>query len=1118
MLRLNPLFRRQGQQQRGKKHDDQEGGNEDDESVDSSDSENDHHRVKATKFHPAHEEDDEEEETDGGVIAIGILQDKQTDKNKIGNRSAPADHEAETPDATPPPPRNEQEATSLAVSQAVAETLAEKEHNMKQKQRLSMSGSASPRMSPRRASWSRNVDSSKDTATPLPMVSPRAEEWVDSRASSDAAVQGRTVSDLVEDRKPSATESAAAMMVARRRSSYMARRQQEMSQGDSRGNQEEAQEEGQDGSSSQNPMPDTALQAVGDSTTTPPSSFSQSFASTTSLLRQLSTQDNEGGDETVQLARAVPRSSRFSVRGEAAVQEQSRTRSKVQEDSGPSLACGTSNTMVRNTAWTNLDTDMVVGDNRLASSDGVVNAGAAPSPALQPSSSRAYPMQATSMGEDRVQAKLARENQRQGDAPALAMAPARHFSGGQSNVSAAPSEGLGSLEAAERQLREMALGPRTLNENGNVQGTNWAAFVPPTPARALEPSRQEQDDEVDLEADAGIQVRPGAFAIQGMDANEDSASTVMNYNDDLEENNYNAEGPQELRSAASTFLDPSSEFLVDGPQGLNGGEDEDEDPDEYDLEQAAIILQGGALQAEIYEREVFEGNIVEDDEYEYEVDPKLVRRLRLVQAMALCFSIVGIVSVIMSAISGFGAGNNNGPPEIPIITGWNLVGSQTFAAGEKQDLLLFGSAVAISSNGARVVVSTPGAEQGDQVNVGETTILEERTVDREVNGTTITTNEWQVMYTLPGVGANLNPVSSLSISDDASLVAVGYPFYVQGGIVQIFNEARGWQSSVSLSYDHQLDNTTGLQSSDESLTGFGHAIDLSPDGMMLAVGAPLFESQQASVTGFVHVYQQIPKTDPAESPSWVRLGSSNDDENHVLKGTHSNELFGWSVSLRNNRVAVGSPSFDTDRGLARVFEWTPSDQQWRQVGPELSGTEILQRFGESVALSDDGTILAVGARGTAFDPGFVKVFRHQVEADGQESWTSDDQIFVGDSAGDGLGASVTLSKDGNTLAIGAPESSEFGTGSGHIQVWMYNEDSSQWVQEGSKIGGPLGSNMGSSVALSVSSLSNNGNDASAETTIRVVGGAPTADYDGSIINAGSFFVFDREEGAILSEN
>jgi hypothetical protein len=220
------------------------------------------------------------------------------------------------------------------------------------------------------------------------------------------------------------------------------------------------------------------------------------------------------------------------------------------------------------------------------------------------------------------------------------------------------------------------------------------------------------------------------------------------------------------------------------------------------------------------------------------------------------------------------------------------------------------------------------------------------------------------------------------------------------------------------------------------------------------------------------------------------------------------------------RVAIGAPaSIENSVGAVRVHELSINKNNassWRQIGHTLVGSHAGLRFGESVSMSDDGTVLAVGARGNAlFDAGQVQVFRlvnnrngNNNNTDDEEEWISDDQIFHGAEVGEGFGAAVSLSADGNTLAIGGPVSNEFGCktacddASGRIQVYQYKSETREWIQQGSSLGGSDAAAFGSAVALSADGQ-------------RVAGGAPQSDFDGMNAGTGSVLVFNLLNSSLI---
>jgi hypothetical protein len=237
-----------------------------------------------------------------------------------------------------------------------------------------------------------------------------------------------------------------------------------------------------------------------------------------------------------------------------------------------------------------------------------------------------------------------------------------------------------------------------------------------------------------------------------------------------------------------------------------------------------------------------------------------------------------------------------------------------------------------------------------------------------------------------------------------------------------------------------------------------------------------------SSTGAVQVYQKSSAT-----AAWEQIGND-------IVGGASNEFFGWSVALSSDglRVAVGAPVSGDSTGLVRVLDWDGT--LWTKVGNDLIGDVPLNRFGESVSLSSDGSVLAVGARGTAFENGQAQVFRVE-----NGDWAADSSPILGQESGEGFGSAVSLSGDGSTLAIGGPQNSLFGDGAGRIQVLKYDSESSSWNTQGSDIGSETAAELGASVALSFDGK-------------RVAGGAPTTAYVGSVTRAGSVQVWDRDEG------
>jgi len=171
---------------------------------------------------------------------------------------------------------------------------------------------------------------------------------------------------------------------------------------------------------------------------------------------------------------------------------------------------------------------------------------------------------------------------------------------------------------------------------------------------------------------------------------------------------------------------------------------------------------------------------------------------------------------------------------------------------------------------------------------------------------------------------------------------------------------------------------------------------------------------------------------------------------------------GCSVNIDGEQSGAVCPS----AGAAHVF--VQSGQTWvRQAYLKPSRIGNGDLFGEAVAISGDGNIVAIGAReesssvvgvdgkagdGKAPRSGAVYVF---VRKGG--SWTQEAYLKASNTgADDQFGASVTLSSSGDTLAVGAPGEASAATGVGGPQnddsayaagaVYVYSSMDGVWAQ------------------------------------------------------------------------
>jgi hypothetical protein len=210
-----------------------------------------------------------------------------------------------------------------------------------------------------------------------------------------------------------------------------------------------------------------------------------------------------------------------------------------------------------------------------------------------------------------------------------------------------------------------------------------------------------------------------------------------------------------------------------------------------------------------------------------------------------------------------------------------------------------------------------------------------------------------------------------------------------------------------------------------------------------------------------------------------------------------------SLSSDGKKVAVGAHLNDGSgfrSGHVRIFEWIESVSAWTQMGADIDGEAPDDYSGYSVSLSSNGNTVAIGARrngGNGFKSGHVRIFEW---IESTSTWTQMGADIDGEASDDQSGWSVSLSTDGKTVAVGAPNNAGNGFLSGHVRIFEWIESTSDWTQMGADIdGGASYDQFGLSV-----SLSSDGN------TVAVLGLKNNA---GNGVNSGGYvriFQWNRE--------
>ena len=235
-----------------------------------------------------------------------------------------------------------------------------------------------------------------------------------------------------------------------------------------------------------------------------------------------------------------------------------------------------------------------------------------------------------------------------------------------------------------------------------------------------------------------------------------------------------------------------------------------------------------------------------------------------------------------------------------------------------------------------------------------------------------------------------------------------------------------------------------IKASDTELGDFfGQSVALSADGSTLVVGAYGEASRAMGIDG-----NQLDRSVMAAGAVYVFTRSDGMwTQQAYLKASNTGigDSFGYSVALSANgsTLAVGAigeasnaTSIGGDQinnlaaGAGAVYVFTRSGTIWSQEAyVKGSNTRAGDNFGRQVALSADGDTLAVGALfddSMAPDAGAVYMFTRAGKNWQQHAYLR--ALSAG--AGDAFGCSVALSGDGSTLAVGACNEDSAATGLG----------------------------------------------------------------------------------------
>ncbi|MBK8170389.1 MAG: integrin [Sandaracinaceae bacterium] len=332
-------------------------------------------------------------------------------------------------------------------------------------------------------------------------------------------------------------------------------------------------------------------------------------------------------------------------------------------------------------------------------------------------------------------------------------------------------------------------------------------------------------------------------------------------------------------------------------------------------------------------------------------------------------------------------------------------------------------------------------------------------------------------------------------------------------------------------------------SNTETNDEFGSSVAMSADGNTLAVSAT---GERSNATGIDGNQADNSVVTAGAVYVYTRTGSVWMQQAYLkASNTGSGDSFGYSLALSSdgstlavsalgeasNATGIGGNQADNSAGLAgAVYVFTRASSVWsQQAYVKASNSAAGDGFGWSVSLSSDGNTLAVGAVGedsnatvingvqadnSALGAGAVYAFTRAGSV-----WTQQAYVKASNTeATDRFGWSVSLSSDGNTLAVGAYGESSSATGIGGDQannsvadsgaVYVFTRAGVIWTQQAYVKASNTNASDTFGFSVAVSSDSNT-LAVGARDEDSNAGGINGDQTNNSAANAGAVYVFTR---------
>jgi len=327
---------------------------------------------------------------------------------------------------------------------------------------------------------------------------------------------------------------------------------------------------------------------------------------------------------------------------------------------------------------------------------------------------------------------------------------------------------------------------------------------------------------------------------------------------------------------------------------------------------------------------------------------------------------------------------------------------------------------------------------------------------------------------------------------------------------------------------------------------FGWALALSADGTTMAIGAigdasgaPGVNGNQldtsAPSAGAVHVFSRVGGVWAQQA--YLKASSPEPQDNFgytLALNADGSTLVATAFGEDSSATGVdGNQSDNAAANAGAVYVFARSAGTWsQQAYLKASNTGASDRFGTALAVSTDGSTLAVGASGEASNAtgmngdqlnnlaggsGAVYIFTRSAATWSQQAYIKASNTEINDA----FGLAVALSSDGTILAVGAGGEDSSATGIGGDQLnnlastsgaaYIFAQTAGVWSQQAyiKASNTENGDQFGEAIALSADGSTlvvGASREDSASTSINA------NQTDNSALNSGAVYVFVRNAG------